>query len=71
MVPEVEVLGSGRAEIEGNGLQEEAAATKMISENIKAFITIVFIPLVMKKLGHPPLGRSGGPAIRVIRIGGF
>jgi len=60
MVPEVEVLGSGRAEIEGNGLQEEAPTTKMINEYIKAFITIVFIPLVMKKLGHGGLGRGSG-----------
>jgi hypothetical protein len=54
-VPEVEVLGSGRAVMEVNDLQEKAAeASKIINEYIKAFITIVFILLAMKKAGHPP-----------------
>jgi hypothetical protein len=54
MVPEVEVFGSGRAVIDINDLQETVATSKIINEYRRVFITIAFIPLIMKKPGHPP-----------------
>jgi hypothetical protein len=74
-VPLVEVLGSGRAVMEPNPLQEAMpAANKTSKENVKVFITIVFISLVMKKAGHEGLDNPSfclilmGQAIIVISI---
>jgi hypothetical protein len=44
MVPEVEVFGSGRPEMDAGVVQEiPAAASRTAKENIKGFITIAFI----------------------------
>jgi hypothetical protein len=69
MVPEVEVFGSGRAVIDTSDLQEAVVTSKKINEYKRVFITIAFLPLVMKKPGHPPEFRSPGYSERRLLTG--
>ena len=52
MVPLVEVLGSGRAVIREICLEEAKTPPVNSMMNSKDFITVAFIPFVMKKAGH-------------------